>query len=163
MMWGHPRSVPGYVRHVEAFNHGLKVLITEVAQHYPNDAEVCRAQKRVMTALTFDPLAGIHSAGPYLYSYHKQIYALERPDEPAAAEAEAFFLNSEYAVEFEQSVDPVRVAIVKALMPKVKNLFRTCSADEKAQYQKLVIGLLDAYIEYRVEAPVPAGRVPEHH
>jgi hypothetical protein len=135
------RPASADVRHVESFNHSLKVLARDLAKRYPTDAVVFRAQKRVMTVIAVDPLFVINTVGPYLYSYREQIYNLDD-------KAEAFFLENDYDAELKASVNEEKADMVSYLIPKAKECVRTLPPDEREEYKELIVSMLDAYIEH---------------
>jgi hypothetical protein len=129
---------------VECFNSSLKYLARDLAKRYPGDANVVRAQKRIMTAIDITPLCAIDAAGPYLYTYRKQIYSLNNPEECA----EAFFLENSFDDELKASASQERADMASYLILKAKECARTLPPKEKQGYIDLVVALLDVYLEY---------------
>jgi hypothetical protein len=121
--------------HLEAFNHNLRTILNDVAERLPDDAAICRAQKRVNLALAADPHSVITRAGPRLYAYRAQIYDLNNG-------GEQFFLNCDFADEAE------RDNAVISLIPKIKTYYRNLPNADRAAYRRIVVAMLDAYIEY---------------
>jgi hypothetical protein len=130
--------------YAEAFNRDLKTLTRDVAARYPEDATIFRAEKRVMLVIDTDPLYVIDLVGKYLYDYRTQVYALES----GGAEAEQFFLKNEYDSELQAGVNREKVDLVNYIMPKMKECVNVLSEEEKAEYKRLVVSLLDNYVEY---------------
>lgn len=133
-----------YAVYVEAFNRDLKTLTRDVVERYPEDATIYRAEKRVMLAINADPLFVINSVGQYLFAYRDQIYALES----GGMDAERFFLDSSYDSEIREGVNKEKIDLVNYIMPKMKECVLGLDGDEKAAYKRLVVSLLDNYIEY---------------
>jgi hypothetical protein len=135
-----------YIAFAEAFNRDLKILTRDVTERYPDDATIKRAEKRIMLVVDTDPLYVIDLVGAYLLSYKDQIYALESGNQGA----EEFFLESSYDSEIRAGVDKEKVDLVSYIMPKMKECVRTLAEDEKADYKRRVVSLLDNYVEYLV-------------
>lgn len=134
----------GFAEYAEMFNRDLKILVQDVAARYPHDANIYRARQRVMTVISMDPLYVIDLVGKYLFTYKEQVYALET----SGAEAEKFFLDSSYDAELRAAVNQEKIDLVNYIMPKLKECVRALEADEKEDYKKRVVSLLDNYIEY---------------
>ena len=136
----------GPIPYVEQFNHDLKVLTIDLTRRCPNDPVIYRAKQRVMTAIFIDPLFVINLAGPYLYKYRSQVYALV--DQNKSGAAEEFFLENSYDADLKASVDQERADLVACILPKAKDCARGLEANEKRQYINIIVGLLDSYVEY---------------
>lgn len=141
---GPSQAALGYAEHVEQFNRNLKVIIQDVVARYPQDASIYRARQRVMTVIALDPLYVIDLVGKYLFSYREEIYALET----GGIEAEKFFLENSYDAELRAAVSREKVDLVNYFMPKLKECVRALEADEKEDYKKRVVALLDNYVNY---------------
>lgn len=128
----------------EAFNHTIRALVRDLAEQYREDATIYRAQKRVMIATAADPLFVIREVGPYLYDYRKQIYDMEVD----AARVEAFFMENTFDAELRAGVNADKVDLVRYIIPKAKAHARALNAAEKGRYCKIVIDLLDTYVDY---------------
>jgi hypothetical protein len=130
-----------YIQHVESFNKKLKILTLDMYNRFKSDAMIWRAKERVMASIAIDPLYIIDVIGTYLYSFRVQIYGKNA----------AFFIEQEYEKEFRESVDPSKVDMVRYIMPKLKSVWGSLDATSKAQYEQIVIDLLDDYVEYLSE------------
>jgi len=130
-----------YIAYVEAFNRQIKTLTLDVETRIPNDPQIARVKKRVMSIISIDPLYIIKEVGPYLYSYREQLYNLTE-------ENFKFFLDNDFKQEFEESEDEEKTEMVSYLMPKVKECMRDLEQAEKESYGEIIVDLLDSYVEY---------------
>jgi len=94
------------------------------------------------------PLFVIDSVGPYLYKYHEQVYALE-----TELGAEQFFLKNDFDTDLKASVNQDKADLVKYIIPRIKEHVRALAPEEKQEYAKLLIELLDDYLEYVAARP----------
>ncbi len=131
--------------HIDNFNRVIRTLVTELSARYQTDAKIARAKSRVMTVITADPTFVIDTAGPYLYQYRKEIYALE---ENNGDQSEQFFLENTYDKELREAVDKEKADLVSYIIPLAKESARTLPQDKRNRYKKLIIDMLDSYIEY---------------
>lgn len=134
---------------VESFNSKIRILARDLAQQYPNDATIGRAQKRTNTVTALSPLFVIDSVGPYLYRYRDKIYSLEKDNS-----AVEFFMENTYDTELKAGVNTEKVDLVMYIIPKAKESARALPPGAMADYTRLVVDLLDIYIEY-LAAPLP--------
>jgi hypothetical protein len=138
-------GLPAYIRHADAFNRGIRLLARDLAARYPQDPLVDRACRRTLTVMAVSPLSIVDAAGPYLYGYRAQVYALET--DPAAAEA--FFLANDYDAELRAGTRK-RADLVRYIIPKAKESARGLGPEARRDYARLVVALLDNYVEYLV-------------
>lgn len=136
-----------YIEYVRSFNHGIKTLAVDMYQRYPNDTMVYHAKRRVVTVVEIDPLYVINEAGPYLYKYRDTIYALERTGE-AGKKAESFFLQNTYDEEMQNADDAELADMSGYVIPLVKKSINGMPDNERYHYKKLVVALLDDYVDY---------------
>lgn len=137
----------GYVKHAEEFNRCVKLLVTDLKDGCPTDADVYRVHKRVMTAISISPLLVVDLVGPYLLKYHKVIYA--SGTDPAGVEQ--FFMDSTFDSELNEGVDREKVDLVRMMLPKTKEYARVSSPAKKERYCALVVEMLDNYLAYADE------------
>jgi hypothetical protein len=145
-------SYEGYVRQ---FNQRIKALTLDLEAHYPRDPKIYRAKTRIMAVANYDPLFVISEVGPYLFKYQTQIYRLEEP----GAAAEEFFMANSYDDELKAAVDADTADLASYIIPRAKECARTLPPIEKEQYKKLIVSMLDDYVDYMATRwPVPKPR-----
>ena len=136
-----------YVEYVENFNHNMKVLTRDLARRFPNDAIASRIQKRVAAITAIDPIAIIDMVGPKIYEYRERIYSEDD------ATVEEFALNYNFAEEVKKSEDAEDADTAAYLIPLIQKNLRISSSEEKKGYRKILVNLLDDFIEYLAEKP----------
>ncbi len=127
---------------VEEFNRRIRLLARSLAEQYPSDATIARAQKRIGLAADVEPLAVLNTVGPYLYRYREQILAGD----------EAFFIENTYDAELREGVAADRVSLAAYIIPKVKEAWAGKAAAVKAGYKDTVVALLDLYLDFLAHA-----------
>lgn len=118
----------------------IRQLTTDLQQRRPKDAQVARAHKRIMLAAQMDPLFVVEKVGHELQKYTKQIGSGD----------ESFFEKTDFSEQLKKAATKEgaeeRVALTKALVPMVREIFSTLPATERAVYWKKVRELLEAYL-----------------
>jgi hypothetical protein len=128
-------------KHVESFNHNLRLLTNDLAKKCPSDATLSRAQKRISVVISIDPLLAIKKVGPHLYRYRTQIYGF-------GSGGEQFFLADSFDEELKANVARDKADMVSYIIPRVKECFRSLTGPEKEQYKTIVTEMLDSFVEY---------------
>jgi hypothetical protein len=129
---------------VEAFVSTLRTLTADLVRRRPEDATIWRANRRILTGISVDPLAVVRAVGPYLFKYREQIYNFDE-------DVEAFFLENDYDDELMAGVERDKVDLAAYIIPVVKQIARDLPREDKQPYVDAVVELLDVYIELEVE------------
>lgn len=135
---------------VNAFNRGIKLLVSDLHERNKNDPVVHRVKTKVFAAVDFQPVLVVDIVGGYLLPYAEQIYA-------DTATAERFFIKNEFDGELAEAVDKEKLDFSKYVIPLVKSAWRSLPADKKDDYRSRVQGLLTDYLDYKDLADALAG------
>ena len=144
-----PRADAKLQTAITDFNIAIRLLINDIADSMPGDAEIDRIRRRVMLVLNFTPALAIQAVGHYLYAYHELIYQLEDEDPAKSAQAEKFFIENPFNAELGASSDPEKRAMVAEIIPKMKRYAKSLPADRMVAYKQRIVDLLDRFIDYR--------------
>ncbi len=139
--------VSRYIEYVDRFNRNIKVLTLDLGSRYPADSTVYHAKRRIITAIGISPLFVVDEAGPYLYKYRNEIYALEKQGEGAEA-AERNFMTNTYDEELQNAKDKELAGMSAYIINLAKSTIVHLDPAKKQEYKKLVIDLLDDYVDY---------------
>jgi len=139
--------VDRYIEYVNRFNRNIKLLTIDLANRYPTDATVYHANRRIIAAVNYSPLLVVDEAGPYLYRYRKEVFALEQQG-PAAEAAEKAFMENSYTEELQSAKDRELANMSAYIINLAKATITKLEPKKKQEYKKIVIALLDDYIEY---------------
>jgi hypothetical protein len=124
---------------VDNFLHNLKIIIKEVSELLPNDPQLYRANKRILLAIQYSPLEVLNTVGLYLYKYKDFVY------DPST---EGSLINYEF-MEL-HTINNVDVETISTLLiSEIKKCVIKMDMEGKLFFRKLVISLLDDYIEYQ--------------
>jgi hypothetical protein len=124
---------------VNNFNSTLKQLTNDLVRRFPNDAAIVRAKKRIMLAISADPIYIIKDVvGPILYTYRKEIFSGN----------DAFFMANTYKEHFETGENKDNIDLSAYIIPKVKEAWKVSTKGVRDQYKETVQDLLDDYLDY---------------
>jgi hypothetical protein len=128
---------------ISSFNRQVRLLTKDLVSRLPStDAVAGRALKRIIIATTEAPQLVIETVGPVLLRYKDQLYGKNKE------EVDKFFLTQSYDDEFKDSVDEVKIKMVKELIPKAKEVARAATPAVRDSIREQVTRLLDYYIDY---------------
>jgi hypothetical protein len=142
------RAGPNAMDCVDDFNHRIKLLTTDLYQRHKSDSVIWRAKERIFTAVEVSPLFVMDSVGAYLYKYRNEVYAGD----------EKFFVENSYDTDLKASVVEEKADLTKYIIPKVKDVWKGLTPEERTNYRETVVALLDSYVEYQFLTTVPAKR-----
>lgn len=128
---------------VEEFSQHLKTVTRKLAQQYPNDATIYRADKRIMSAIATLPVTVVDMVGPQLYKYRNEIYAVH--DDASKAH---IFLDNDFGEDLAACKDGEKVDLALYIIPKLKEHARSLPAEAQKEYMATVVQMLDAYVDY---------------
>jgi hypothetical protein len=131
---------------IESFNRSLKYVTIDLVSKFPDDAMIYRAKTRIMTVISIDPVFVIKAVGPFLYKYRDEIAQLEQ--ESPGGKIEKFFLDNTFSDDFTGSTNNEKIELVQYIMPKAKLCARNMNETDRREYKKLVVALLDDYVDY---------------
>jgi Holliday junction resolvasome RuvABC endonuclease subunit len=127
---------------VDAFNRGIKLLVSDLHERNKNDAVVYRVKTKVFAAVEVQPVLVVDIVGGYLLAYAEQIYA-------DADAAERFFIDNSFDGELAEAVDKEKRDYTQYVIPLVKRAWRGLSPEKKNEYRARVQGLLTDYLDYK--------------
>lgn len=123
---------------IDSFLHTLKILIKEAMNYIPEDPKVYRVNKRVMLAIQYDPGFTFNKVGSTLYKYRDLIYDASTED----------LLYKWDFVEAYDEEDKELEDVSLLVISELKRCMSKMNKEQKDYYRKMVINLLDDYIEY---------------
>jgi hypothetical protein len=123
---------------VERFNDAIRALMSDLAHRFPGDATIARVQNRVHTAMEILPLWCVENVGPYIYSFRNKISAGDH----------AFFIDYEFDGDIQSKVGEEKAALIRYIIPRVRQTFVTLPDEEKEQRVIVMQGLLDSFMEF---------------
>ncbi len=136
---------------VNAFNRGIKLLISDLHERNKNDAVVYRVKTKVLAAVEVQPVLVVEIVGEYLLPYAEQIYA-------GADDAERFFIDNTFDSELAEAVDKEKREYTQYVIPLVKRAWRSLTPEKKNDYRARVQGLLNDYLDYKDTADALAEK-----
>lgn len=127
---------------VDAFNRGIKLLVSDLHERNKNDVTVYRVKTKVFAAVEVQPVLVVDIVGSYLLPYAEHIYA-------DVDKAERFFIDNRFDGELAEAVDKEKRDYSQYVIPLVQKAWRSLSPGEKAGYRARVQGLLTDYLDYK--------------
>jgi sulfur relay (sulfurtransferase) DsrC/TusE family protein len=124
---------------IDRYNKNIKMLLKIMQTKLPNDIEVNDINKRLNTALSFDPLFILTESGPYLFKYKKQIEEKNM----------TFFINKD---DWSDDIAAVNnkddSELSHNIINKIKNIWKYLNDKEKNVIYNITESLLSDYCNH---------------
>jgi DNA-directed RNA polymerase specialized sigma subunit len=124
---------------IDRYNKNIKMLLKIMQTKLPNDIEVNDINKRLNTALSFDPLFILTESGPYLFKYKKQIEEKNM----------TFFINKD---DWSDDIAAVNnkddSELSHNIINKIKNIWKNLNDKEKNVIYNITESLLSDYCNH---------------
>lgn len=124
---------------IDRILHNLRTTIKEAQALKPDDPNFYRAVKRVNLAIQYEPLLVVNRIGEYLFKYKHFVY-----DEAS----DNAILEWEFA-ETSTISNPEVADITVLVITQLKTCARELDVNGRTFFRKLMIELLDDYLEFK--------------
>lgn len=125
---------------IDSFIRNVKLLTLDMKKRFPKDAMVDRIEKRINLAASIDPLFVMKTVGDYIVAYEGQISDRD----------EKFFLEKSFDEEIDEGTKQDKIDMVKYLMPKIKEKFKSLDKGDRESYFDTISEMLEAYVTYKI-------------